>query len=167
MTFAIRPLRADEVEPLRELRLRALREDPGAFAETFEQARARPRDDWASWAADDSRVVVAAVDGERWVGMVAGHRREDSVWLSALWVDPAARGAGLGLRLIEAAADWAREQAAATIELSVTTNNPGAAAVYVRAGFKETGRRRPLPADPSRTEVFLSRPVSPARPRGR
>jgi ribosomal protein S18 acetylase RimI-like enzyme len=167
MTVAIRPLRPDEVEPLRDLRLRALREDPGAFAETFEQAQARPPEDWTSWAADESRAIIVAVDGERWVGMVAGQRREDSIWLSALWVDPVARGAGLGMRLIEAVVDWARERGAAAVELSVTTNNAAGAGLYTRAGFAETGRRRPLPADPSRTEVFLSRPVSPARPRGR
>ena len=156
----IRRLRADEVEPLRELRLRALREDPGAFAETFEEARDRPLDDWASWAADASRVIVVAIDGERWVGMAACRRLEpDSSWLTALWVDPSERGAGLGGRLIEAAADWAREQGAATVELSVTTNNDAAATLYSRAGFAETGHRRPLPSDPSRTEVFLSRPV--------
>ena len=128
----LRRLRADETEPLRELRLRALREDPGAFAETYEEATARPRDDWASWAADESRVIVVAIDG----------------------------GRGLGL-------DWARERGAVAVELSVTTNNPAAAAFYTRAGFAETGRRRPLPADPSRTEVFLRRPISPARPQGR
>jgi ribosomal protein S18 acetylase RimI-like enzyme len=158
----IRRLRADEAEPLRELRLRALREDPGAFAETFEEARDRPLEDWASWAADASRVIVVAIDGERWVGMAACRRLERrSSWLTALWVEPAVRGAGLGGRLIEAAADWAREQGAATVELSVTTNNDAAATLYSRAGFAETGRRRPLPSDPSRIEVFLSRPVRP------
>ena len=158
----IRRLRADEVEPLRALRLRALREDPGAFAETFAEARDRPLEDWASWAADASRVIVVAIDGERWVGMAACRRLEpDSTWLTALWVEPSERGAGLGGRLIEAAADWASEQGAATVELSVTTNNDAAATLYSRAGFAETGRRRPLPSDPSRTEVFLSRPVRP------
>jgi ribosomal protein S18 acetylase RimI-like enzyme len=157
-------LQADEVERLRELRLRALREDPGAFAESFEAARARPREDWQRWAADESLVIVAAIDGDRWVGMVACRVLEEtpgSTWLSALWVDPGVRGRGLGARLIEAVADWSREHGATTIELSVTTNNPSAAALYAGAGFTETGRRRPLPSDPSRTEVFLSRPVRP------
>jgi ribosomal protein S18 acetylase RimI-like enzyme len=105
---------------------------------------------------------VVAIDGEHWIGMAACRRlAPDRSWLTALWVEPAARGAGLGARLIEAAADWAREQGAATVELSVTTNNDAAATLYARAGFAETGRRRPLPSDPSRTEVFLSRPVRP------
>ena len=160
--MTLRRLRADEVEPLRELRLRALREDPGAFAETYEDARDRPLEDWASWAAGASRVIVVAIDGERWVGMVACRRLgPDSTWLTALWVDPTDRGAGLGSRLIEAAADWAREQGAATVALSVTTTHDAAAGLYARTGFTETGRRRPLPSDPSRTEVFLSRPVRP------
>jgi ribosomal protein S18 acetylase RimI-like enzyme len=163
----LRRLEPTEVEPLRELRLRALRQNPEAFAETYEEARDRPLQDWASWAADESRVIVVAIDGERWVGMVACRRLEpDSSWLTALWVDPAVRGKGLGARLIEAAAEWATEQGAAAVELSVTTNNPAAATLYTRAGFAETGRRRPLPGDPSRTEVFLRR-VSPARPPGR
>jgi ribosomal protein S18 acetylase RimI-like enzyme len=155
-------LHAEDVAPLRELRLRALRDAPEAFAETYAEAEARPLEDWASWIADESRVVVAAIDGERWVGMVACRLRgESSTWLTALWVDPAARGAGLGLRLIEAAAEWAEERGRAAVELSVTTNNQSAATLYTRAGFAETGRRRPLPGDPSRTEVFLSRPVRP------
>jgi ribosomal protein S18 acetylase RimI-like enzyme len=158
---------AKDVAPLREQRLRALREDPGAFAETYEQARDRPLDDWASWIADASRVIVVAIDGERWVGMVACRLLgEASTWLTALWVEPAARGAGIGRRLIEAAAEWAEERGRAAVELSVTTNNRAAAALYARAGFAETGRRRPLPGDPRRTEVFLRR-VSPARPPGR
>lgn len=163
----LRRLRPDEIEPLRELRLRALRADPEAFADTFEEARDRPLEAWAGWAADASRVIVVAIDGERWVGMVACRLLEpDSSWLTALWVDPAVRGTGLGLRLVEAASEWAHEQGAAAVELSVTTNNRTAAAFYARAGFADTGRRRPLPSDPSRTEVFLRR-VSPARPPGR
>jgi ribosomal protein S18 acetylase RimI-like enzyme len=158
----LRRLRGDEVEPLRELRLRALREDPTAFAETFEEARARPLGDWASWIADESRVIVVAIDGRRWVGMVACRLLgETSTWLTALWVEPAARGTGLGRWLIEAVAEWARERGRAAVELSVTTNNQAAATLYARAGFAETGRRRPLPSDPARTEVFLSRPVPP------
>ena len=163
----LRRLQPHEVEPLRELRLRALRQNPEAFAETYEEARDRPPEDWKSWAADRSRAIVVAIDGERWVGMVACRLLERrSSWLSALWVDPAVRGTGLGLRLVEAAADWAEERGAAAVELSVTTNNQAAAAFDARAGFAETGRRRPLPSDPSRTEVFLRR-VSPARPPGR
>jgi GNAT superfamily N-acetyltransferase len=158
----LRRLAPHETEPLRELRLRALRDDPGAFAETYEEARARPAEDWASWAADPARVIVVACDGDAWVGMVVCREREARrTWLTALWVDPAARGTGLGARLIDAVAEWSRERGAIALELSVTTNNEAAAELYARTGFVPTGQVRPLPADPSRTEVFLTRPLRP------
>jgi GNAT superfamily N-acetyltransferase len=158
----LRRLRACDAARLRELRLRALREAPDAFATTFDEARARPPSYWAEWARApvEEQVTVVAIDGGRWVGMASGWLLEDSpasAWLARLWVDPGARRAGLGSRLIEAVAEWARERGAITLELSVTANNVAAARLYASAAFVETGRRRPLPADPSRTEVFLSR----------
>jgi ribosomal protein S18 acetylase RimI-like enzyme len=158
----IRPLRSDEAARLRELRLRALREDPRAFAESFEAASALEPEQWESWTSAGG--IIVAIDGERWVGMVACRMLDESPtssWLSALWVDPSVRGTGLGACLVDAVDVWSRENGATTVELSVTTNNEAAVAFYARVGFEETGRRRPLPADPSRTEVFLSRPVRP------
>jgi len=148
----VRRVRPGEGAALRELRLRALRTDPSAFATRYEDARDWPAERWASWA---EAILVT----DAWQGMVCGRLLDDpsSAWLFALWVEPAARGRGLGAALIEALAAWARERGAAALELSVTTNNDAAAALYARTGFAETGRRRPLPADPSRTEVFLRR----------
>jgi ribosomal protein S18 acetylase RimI-like enzyme len=157
VTVELRRIRAGDAERLRELRLRALREAPTAFADTFEQARALPLGRWEMWATGEANVTVVADDGDRWIGMVAGRLLADDIaWLEALWVDPSARRTGVGSALIAAVAAWARERGAARLDLSVTTNNTAAAAFYEDAGFVATGRRRPLPADPSRTEVFLS-----------
>lgn len=167
--MTVRRLRADEAARLRDLRLRALAADPRAFAEPLDSARAAPPERWERWAAEQGDAVFVALDGDRSAGMAAGRMLDDpggAVWLYALWVEPDSRGNGLGARLIEAVAGWAREQGAARLDLSVTTNNAAAAALYARAGFGETGRRRPLPGDPSRTEVFLSRPIRPGAPRG-
>jgi ribosomal protein S18 acetylase RimI-like enzyme len=160
----LRRIRPGDAVRLRDLRLRALRDAPYAFATTSDEAAARPAEYWERWtrAPADEQVTIVAVDGDRWVGMVSGWLPEQTpnrAWLAQLWVDPAVRRAGLGLRLIEAIVAWARERGMVALELSVTTNNPAAAALYARAGFVETGRRRPLPNDPSRTEVFLSRPL--------
>jgi ribosomal protein S18 acetylase RimI-like enzyme len=158
----VRRLRADETALLRDVRLRALTEAPGAFATSLEEAREWPPERWAEIACQFNAV---ALEGERGVGMVSAWLLENgNAWLARLWVDPTVRGSGLGLRLIEAVVEWAGERGAAAVELSVIADNRAAAALYERAGFTETGRRRPLPADPSRTEVFLS---SPARPPGR
>jgi ribosomal protein S18 acetylase RimI-like enzyme len=161
VTIELRPVREGEAARLRELRLRALRDAPAAFAASLEGGRALPPEAWASMgAASTTRLTVVAVDGEEWLGMIVGRLLDDppgSAWLEALWVDPSVRRAGLGSRLIEAVAAWSRARGARTLELSVTENNAPAKALYGRCRFVATGRRRPLPADPSRTEVFLSR----------
>lgn len=161
MTVELRRLRNGEAARLRELRLRALEDAPAAFATSLEQGHAEPPERWAEWtmsgATAETQVTVVAVDGDRWLGMVVGRLLTRAAWLEALWVDPSVRRAGLGSGLIEAIAAWSRDRGAATLELSVTDGNEAAKALYAHCGFVETGRRRPLPADPSRIEVFLSR----------
>jgi ribosomal protein S18 acetylase RimI-like enzyme len=164
VTVHVRRLRTDEVADLRELRLRALREAPAAFAATLAASQDLPLERWAEWtragAAGETHVTIVAVDGDRWLGMVLGRLLDDPprrAWLEALWVDPSVRRAGVGSALIEAVAAWSRERGADALDLSVTERNKAAAALYASAGFAETGRRRPLPADPSRTEIFLTR----------
>jgi ribosomal protein S18 acetylase RimI-like enzyme len=167
VTIELRPLREGEGSQLRDLRLRALQDAPAAFADSFEGGRVLPRRAWAEWARmgapSTTGMTIVAVDGDAWIGMSVGRLlgdAPDAAWLEALWVDPSVRRAGLGSRLIEAVAAWSRDQGARTLELSVTDNNESAKDLYRRCGFAATGRRRPLPADPSRTEVFLSRPLS-------
>jgi ribosomal protein S18 acetylase RimI-like enzyme len=154
----VRRLEAHEAALLRDVRLRALREAPGAFATRFEEASGQPPEYWADMA--ERQVTFVAVEGDRAAGMVSVWPLADSpgsAWLARLWVDPAVRRSGAGLELVEAVAGWARERGMTTLELSVTANNAGATAFYASAGFSETGVRRPLPADPSRLEVFLTR----------
>jgi GNAT superfamily N-acetyltransferase len=55
--------------------------------------------------------------------------------LEELWVRPAARGAGLGRALLEAAMEHARERGATRIELNTTTADVAARALYESAGF--------------------------------
>ena len=172
MTVHLRRLRASEAAPLRQLRLRALADAPSAFAASLESERRVPLDDWARWARAGaegaSTVIIVAVDGGRWVGMIVGRMLDEAherAWLEALWVEPRARRLGVAQRLIEALADWARARGAAQLDLSVTENNRPARALYARAGFTPTGRRRPLPADAARIEIFLSRPL-PGPPEG-
>jgi ribosomal protein S18 acetylase RimI-like enzyme len=161
VTVRLHRLRAGEGEPLRELRLRALADAPSAFADTFDAQRRLPLEIWTGWARaaeDAGNVTIVAVDDDRWVGMIVGRLlAADTAWLEALWVDPQARRRRLGERLIEAVADWARERGAVRLDLSVTEGNAAARALYAHAGFAPTGRRRPLPSDPGRIEIFLTR----------
>ncbi len=101
--------------------------------------------------------LVAEQDG-RLVGMVGGDLRADksAVHLVALWVEPAARGRGVGRALVDALVDWALERNAARVELWVVDDNP-AASVYAAAGFVRSGTRQPVPYAPAGTESLLIR----------
>jgi len=136
----VRPLREGEGPQLRELRLRALADAPGAFGRSFDEDAAHDDAWWAGLAAE-GRVQVAE-DGGRLVGMAGGRRCEDgSAELWGMWVEPADRGTGVAERLVEAVAAWARAQGADRVELQVADPEGAAARLYRRLGFQDTGRR--------------------------
>ena len=61
-----------------------------------------------------------------------------------MWVDPAWRRRGVGRVLLQAVFDWARECELTRLGLWAPAQSPAAIALYSRAGFRETGVRRPL-----------------------
>ncbi|MPZ98157.1 MAG: GNAT family N-acetyltransferase [Dehalococcoidia bacterium] len=147
----IRELRSGEGEAFRETRLRALREAPDAYQQTFEEAAARPLDDWIraadQTAAADDRATLVADDGTGFAGMayVSLDREDHSiVQFGGMWVEPAGRGHGLAARILRAAEQWGIERDAREIRLWVTGTNGVALGVYEREGFTPTGNEEPL-----------------------
>lgn len=163
----IRRVRADEGPVLRAIRLRALAGAPDAFGTTLAQALAYTQQEWHARAArgagaDGDAAMFFAVEEGRPVGMAGGLVEPDppgTVELVSMWVDPPARGRGVGRALIEAVADWARGRGATRLHLWVTDTNAPAIALYHRAGFAPAGDRRPHPSNPARTESMMSREV--------
>jgi GNAT superfamily N-acetyltransferase len=89
---------------------------------------------------------LVAVAGGRPVGVAAlsiawpiehGGR---SAWLEELYVEPAARGRGLGTALLRAAYDAAAEAGAVAVDLEVERSHERAAALYRREGFRPLER---------------------------
>jgi GNAT superfamily N-acetyltransferase len=151
----IRRIRPDEGAPLREVRLRALRTDPDAFAASHDQASARDDHIWeqiATTAADGHEEIIFVIEGEdRFAGMVGAFARADEPAtrnLYGMWVAPEARGAGLGVGLVDAVVDWSREVGAEEVKLWVVETNVPAVRLYRRAGFVPTGETQPLPSNP-------------------
>lgn len=148
----IRAVRTDEGPLLRALWLRALTDAPaalgsapalaGAYPDAIWCARARPVANRISLIAEAERDDPATAAPGRWCGMVTGTRTETQadqpvvVALTALWVDPAQRGCGLGNRLVQAVVAWARGQGAAQVTLEVVERNAPAIALYLAAGFR-------------------------------
>jgi ribosomal protein S18 acetylase RimI-like enzyme len=62
--------------------------------------------------------------------------------IQGLSVDPDARGAGIGLALVETAADVARSRGARKLTLRVLATNTPARRLYDRAGYRTEGTLR-------------------------
>ncbi|MEN8042111.1 MAG: GNAT family N-acetyltransferase, partial [Actinomycetota bacterium] len=80
------------------------------------------------------------------VGMLFGRLDPDSYALiiAAMWVDPAARGRGLGRKLLMTAVAWAKDSGSTAAELWVSDGNESALALYRGCGFTDTDERMPL-----------------------
>jgi ribosomal protein S18 acetylase RimI-like enzyme len=143
----IRILGPSDAAAFQVLRLQALREDPIAFASSYEEERdtpllivaqrLQPRND---------RAIVGAFDGDRLVGLAAWHREEmrkmhhkGFVW--GVFIAPSHRGQGLARRLLEAVIALAR-RADGILQLNLTAaaGNAPALALYESLGFVAYGR---------------------------
>ena len=78
---------------------------------------------------------AAPVD-DHLAGLIGAQRATvESVYLYSLWLEPAARGRGLGHALVSAAVQWACGEGVRTITLRVDANNAAARGVYEQLGF--------------------------------
>jgi ribosomal protein S18 acetylase RimI-like enzyme len=165
LVIELRVLTPDDWPAWRELRLAALAEAPHAFGSRL-----------ADWQGDGDREqrwrdrlgipgsynVIAVLDGQP-AGMASGVPAEDedgAAELISMWVSPAARGRGVGDRLVRAVEDWARQAGAGMLRLAVTEGNDSAIALYRRCGFAATGELGDLMPDGVRREHVMAKPLT-------
>lgn len=144
------------------MRLAALRSDPDAFGSSYEREVGRSSNEWeeraTEWAAGYEQCVFLAEDDGGPVGMAGAYTpgEDPSVrHLWGMWVATGARGIGIGSGLVDAVIAWGARGGAEGIRLWVAEGNDAARRLYRRHGFTETGRSKPLPSDPSRTETLM------------
>ncbi len=142
----IRNVREGEGAELRALRLKALADAPSAFSTSLADAEKVPMEGWEErarrYATGERDEMFVAVEGQRWYGLAGGyfpHDQASVAQLFSMWVDPEKRRMGLGLSLVEAVVQWAREHGAGQVELCVKRDNSSARALYERAGFLDAG----------------------------
>jgi GNAT superfamily N-acetyltransferase len=140
----------------RDLRLRALRDAPDSFGETFADVVARPTSYWEaltrSVTEPERQIMFLACEDEDVLGSAYGlfdSERSETGRVGGMWVDPAWRRRGVGRTLLQGVFGWARERGLSRLGLWAPAHSPAAMALYRQAGFKETRNRRPLPANPS------------------
>jgi GNAT superfamily N-acetyltransferase len=151
----------------REIRLRSLLDSPEAFGSTYGAESSQSERAWRDWAAGRWRGGTCAVfaghaeDGTA-VGTVTGAAYEAeprTAHVYAMWVAPDARGAGFGLALLDAVADWARARGCSRLILTVTESNGTARRFYAARGFVDTGEREALRQGSEMRTLILSKPL--------
>ena len=152
----IRPVDQQDVEQLRELRLRALLDSPTAFASSHADEVGRSRQEWLWWVVPPS-VTFIAEDTQGRNGLAVGRLDADEALADvfSMWVAPVARGQGLGRRLLDQVIDWAWASGAQRVRLGVTDGNKAAQALYQHRGFQLTGHAEPLRSNPDLNCVFM------------
>jgi ribosomal protein S18 acetylase RimI-like enzyme len=128
----------EDWEQFREIRLRALHEAPHAFGSRYEDWVEAPETRWRD-RLENVPLNLVARRGDQLLGMASGVLDgEDGAELISMWVDPAARGSGVGEALVRAVVAWAAAAGRSTY-LMVRSDNARAIAAYARAGFVDLG----------------------------
>jgi ribosomal protein S18 acetylase RimI-like enzyme len=148
----IRQIQREDWQRLRDVRLRALAQDPDAFLETHAEAATFPDERWKERATPDAEGSSFVVERDgRFDGLVSCFVADDpaTVFLVAMWVAPELRGTGVAPGLVERVVEWAREHRAERVCLSVEPDNERAARLYEKCGFGETSDPPPFPYKPN------------------
>jgi ribosomal-protein-alanine N-acetyltransferase len=130
--------------------LRSASPADGPVLEAVERAAAhRPwtRDAIDRHLAEDGPRGLVALEQGRVVGHLLGAVAADEAELHTLAVHPTARRKGIGASLLRAAEAAWRDAGATAAWLEVRADNAPARALYLRAGWVETGVRRGYYAD--------------------
>lgn len=149
----IRRIESSEWRTYREIRLHALKDSPDAFGSTYAGSIEYSDEAWQARLEDataEQDYPVFALVEERIVGLAWARiepAARDVVHLYQMWVDPLARGKGVGRSLVDAALDWARARRTSKMVLEVTCGDRPARRLYDAVGFRPVGEPKPLRAD--------------------
>jgi GNAT superfamily N-acetyltransferase len=134
---SVERLIAGEGDRWRRIRLQALEEAPHAFGTTFAEASSWPDTRWEQQVVDIATFVAVVGGDDVGVARGAAHaERADVRELISMWVATTARRRGIGAKLIDVVADWAKAQGATALVLDVVEHNEPAIASYARSGFE-------------------------------
>jgi GNAT superfamily N-acetyltransferase len=103
--------------------------------------------------------VFVADEGGRIVGVAATERRDDSLYLDRLAVDPAKQGSGLGSFLLVRLEEVARARGDRTMSLQTAEMMEHLLRLYGRHGFEIASRGPPDHGKDPHTRVHMVKPL--------
>lgn len=151
----IRRVQPQDWQLLRDVRLRALRQDPAAFLATHAQESAYPDTTWQERAAHPGNASFVALGANGAEGLVTGLGNGAAAVLVGMWVAPALRGTEVARDLVAEVVGWARSSGRERVVLSVEGENDRAARFYERCGFTELHHPPDLPYEPNDDNRFF------------
>jgi ribosomal protein S18 acetylase RimI-like enzyme len=144
----IRLLDESDAQLYKELRLRALKNDPAAFGSSYEEEVNRPlekfaeriqstKDQFTLGCFDDSNSLVGIVSFARESRLKTAHKGN----IYGMYIAPQFRGRGLGKYLLLALIERATRECVGLeqIHLTVVSNNEAAKRLYLSLGFEIYG----------------------------
>ena len=146
MPTDIRTLNPDDASQYRELRLRALREHPEAFATSYEEEQARTIYEFGQKLTPGPKhITLGAFDEEQLVGIVTMNRPVSNpklrhrATIAAMYVVPEARKQRLARILLNESLSIACHWGVSDVALAVAVGNNAARNLYTSAGFVTYG----------------------------
>jgi ribosomal protein S18 acetylase RimI-like enzyme len=141
MNIQIRRLMPADAARYREIRLKGLKCSPEAFGSTYETESVQPLSNFAERLGTSA--VFGAFRGTELLGIAGfaarkGAKEAHKGLLWGMYVQPDARTAGVGRRLVEAVIDFARQRVE-LLQLSVVSDNEQARRLYASLGFIQYG----------------------------
>lgn len=132
-TVELRPMRWWDIATVAELERGLFRKDPWTVEAFWSELAEVPRTRYYIVAESAAAEIVG------YAGLCAARDQAD---ILTIGVRPDYQGTGLGRRLLDALLAETRRRGCREVFLEVRTENQAAIALYDRAGFEMTGRRR-------------------------
>lgn len=152
----------DAWERVAALRLRALREDPRAFASSLAREESFREQHWRMRlrAAPTWLAVVDGVDGGLVGAIEEPGATPDERHVVSLWVAPEVRRRGAARALLDAVAAWGATEGATVLTLWAIEGNDAAGALLRATGWTPSDVTMAMPRDPSVVERRWTRSLA-------
>lgn len=138
----IRVMNVDDAGAFRDVFLRGLQEEQGAFLHEYDEVLAWSAERFSKWL-ERGNMFGAFVDntlvGFAGINRRVGRKLQHKASVGPVYVIPEKRGLGLASQLMQALEKLARQWGVEQMTLGVNDANPVAIRLYERAGFKAWG----------------------------
>lgn len=159
-TVQIRQLKPSEWQLYKKVQLEALKEDPQAFASSYEKWVSFTDEKWKERPSNKNSLLFVAMDEATPVGLVGVHLSPDKnekipdVW--GMYVNSNYRRMGLGKKLMEKAQEVVQKTwSVKEMGLMVNSDQDSAVKFYEKLGFKRVGTQDYVLGDGKNHMLFI------------